>query len=457
MKKLIVGAGILILLIALSVPLINLYTGLPTVTIAKAAENDPTQQAAIAALSKKCGNCHSESYKLPFYASLPVAKGLIEQDIKLGQKYVNFAEALSGKDGKPVPETVLAKTEYEIVHGDMPPARYVALHWNGGLTSAEKKALLDWIAKVRKENYATNAAPQFANGPLQPIKPIEGIDARKAALGEKLYHDKRLSKDDTVSCASCHDLAKGGTDQKRYSEGVGGTLGGINAPTTLNSGYQFIQFWDGRAGDLVAQADGPVNNPAEMAGNWDAAAAKLQQDAEFTQAFLAVYPEGYKKETCTDAIAEYEKTLVTPNSRFDKYLMGDESALNQEEKQGYELFKEAGCASCHVGKLIGGQSFELMGRKADYFAHRGDKLTDADNGRFNFTKADADKHFFKVPTLRNIALSFPYFHDGSVTELRDAVAKMGTYQTGTELAPEDCDRIVAFLKTLNGELNGKPL
>ncbi|MDX9973224.1 MAG: cytochrome c peroxidase [FCB group bacterium] len=457
MKRLVLAVIILGILLIVAVPVTNLFTDLPNVPLAKAAEGDPVQQAALAVLSRKCGNCHSEDYKLPFYASLPVAKGLIEKDIRTGQEYMNYAKALNSDGGKPISETVLAKTEYTIQKGEMPPGRYVALHWNGALNAAEKKAVLDWIAQVRKQHYATGAAPEFANEPLQPLKPIEGINAQKAALGEKLYHDKRLSKDNSISCASCHDLAKGGTDQRQYSEGVGGVFGGINSPTTLNSGYQFIQFWDGRAADLMAQADGPVNNPVEMACNWEEAGAKLLQDAELTQAFLAVYPEGYKKETCTDAIAEYEKTLVTPNSRFDKYLMGDASALTEEERQGYELFKANGCATCHTGKIVGGQSFERMGRKADYFGQREAKMTDADLGRFNFTKDEADKHFFKTPTLRNIALTFPYFHDGSVSDLGQAVEMMAQYQVDASLSTADRDRIVAFLKTLNGELNGKPL
>ena len=240
-----------------------------------------------------------------------------------------------------------------------------------------------------------------------------------------LYHDTRLSADNSISCASCHGLNTGGVDNKRYSEGVGGQFGGVNAPTVYNAAYNFVQFWDGRANTLAEQAAGPPLNPVEMAcHSFDEIIAKLQQDVNFTKAFTEVYPEGYAEKSRTNDIEEFEKTLLTPNSRFDRYLKGEKSAINDTELSGYELFKKYDCATCHVGETLGGQSYELMGVKRDYFADRGLEMTEEDNGRFKQTKADRDKHRFKVPGLRNIALTAPYFHDGSMKTMKDAVKKI---------------------------------
>jgi cytochrome c peroxidase len=258
-----------------------------------------------------------------------------------------------------------------------------------------------------------------------------------------------------VACATCHDLKKGGTDQLPFSKGVGGAVGGINAPTVFNAGFQFIQFWDGRAADLAAQADGPVNNPAEMASNWDEAAAKLSQDTEFTQAFNAAYPDGYKKANCVNAIAEFEKTLVTPGP-FDKYLKGDHNALTDEQKAGLKVFRDTGCTNCHCGPILGGQSFELMGLRKDYFGKRGDVKT-PDYGRFNVTKDEADKYRLKVPTLRNIKLTAPYFHDASTGDLGEAVKTMSRCQLNKALSDRQVAQVVQFLEALTGEYKGAKL
>ena len=283
------------------------------------------------------------------------------------------------------------------------------------------------------------------------------MDPVKAALGERLYHDTRLSGDNTISCASCHDLALGGTDQHPVSDGIRGQKGGINSPTTYNAALNFAQFWDGRAATLEAQADGPPNNPVEMGSNWTPITETLVKDKAFVKEFTAAYPEGINKTTLTHAIAEYERTLLTPNSRFDKYLKGDEAALAADEKHGYQVFQEKGCATCHVGELLGGKSYEVMGLRADYFGARGGKLTDADNGRYNVTKDEKDRHAFKVPTLRNVARTFPYFHDGSKKTLREAVDAMATYQGGEALGEKDAQDVVKFLETLTGEYKGKAL
>ncbi len=232
----------------------------------------------------------------------------------------------------------------------------------------------------------------------------------------------------------------------------------MNAPTVFNAYYNFVQFWDGRAATLADQAAGPPVNPVEMACNsFDEICDKLKADETFNKAFTEVYADGINQANITNAIQEFEKTLLTPNSRFDKYLKGDKTAMNADEVAGYELFKKYNCATCHVGENMGGQSYELMGIKQDYFADRGTELTNEDNGRYKETKDERDRHRFKVPGLRNIALTAPYYHDATQATLEDAVVSMARYEVGEELSQQEVQEIVAFLKTLTGEYKGKLL
>jgi cytochrome c peroxidase len=455
MKK---GLVILIALVVLALifPISNLLRGAPENSLTKAKPADPARAKVFAMLGTKCADCHSSETVLPFYARLPIIGDQIQKDIRVARQRLDYQAELTSTPDKPAGEVLLAKTEAELFAGDMPPLPYLALHWNARLSAEEKTATLAWIHAERAKHHATTGvAPQFQNDVVQPLPEKIDLDVRKVALGNKLFHDKRLSKDNTLSCASCHDLAKGGCDQAQYSTGVGKQVGGINSPTVLNSAFQFIMFWDGRAPTLEAQADGPVNNPIEMASNWQEAIPKLQQDAELTAAFNTTYPQGYSKDTITEAIAIFERSLLTP-SRFDAFLRGKSDALTADEQRGYTLFKANNCTCCHVGKLLGGQSFELMGREANYVADRG-KPTDADLGRFSVTKQENDRHKFKVPTLRNIAITFPYLHDGSTSDLKQVVQLMAKYQNGDKLSSADADSIVAFLNSLTGTLDGKPL
>lgn len=199
-------------------------------------------------------------------------------------------------------------------------------------------------------------------------------------------------------------------------------------------------------------------NPVEMAHkSFDDICARLNEDEGFKKAFTEVYPDGITEANITDAIQEFERTLLTPNSRFDKYLKGDMAALSAEEIAGYELFKKYNCATCHVGENLGGQSYELMGIKADYFADRNTEITFEDHGRNKETKTERDMHRFKVPGLRNIALTAPYFHDGTKQTLEEAVRDMAKYEVGVNLSEEETARLVAFLHTLTGEYKGKLL
>lgn len=298
----------------------------------------------------------------------------------------------------------------------------------------------------------------WAGEPISPI-PLDvdnKLNPKIVALGEILFNDKRLSKDNTISCASCHDLLTGGVDGAQVSIGINGARGPINAPTVFNSGYNFRQFWDGRAKSLEEQAAGPVHNPLEMGSNWTEVLPKLGNDGALVARFKEIYADGVQPHNIQDAIATFERSLTTPNSRFDKYLRGDKAALSDDELKGYQLFKSYGCVSCHQGTNIGGNMFQVFGAMNNYFADRGG-ITTADLGRYNVTKAAADKHVFKVPSLRNVALTSPYFHNGSVNTLPEAVDVMFRYQLGRTAPQADKELISSFLHTLTGEYKGKQL
>lgn len=278
---------------------------------------------------------------------------------------------------------------------------------------------------------------------ITPIPDKIKFDYKKALLGKKLFFEKKLSINNTISCATCHDLKNGGDDGLKTSFGVEGRLGDVNAPTVLNSVFNFSQFWDGRAKDLKEQASGPIENPIEMAHNFDDLVKNLN-DTEYKKDFEIIYDDGITKENIVDAIAEFEKTLITPNSRFDKFLKGDENAISQYEKEGYEIFKNKGCIACHHGVNVGGNHYNKFGA----FSH----IQSINLGRYNVTKDEEDKYYFKVPTLRNIELTAPYFHDGREEDLKDAVKTMAFVQLGRPITNEEINKIVAFLKTLTGDL-----
>jgi cytochrome c peroxidase len=291
---------------------------------------------------------------------------------------------------------------------------------------------------------------KWADEPIQPIPTEISLNAGKVALGEKLFNETQLSHDNTISCASCHSLDKGGTDQLAHSKGIAGATGSVNAPTVFNSAYNFKQFWDGRAETLEAQIDGPTHAAGEMGSTWEEITGKLNQSPEYVAEFARFYPDGIHTENIKDAIATFERSLITPNSRFDQFLKGNQEILTKEEKEGYRTFKTVGCISCHQGMNAGGNLFQEFGVMGDYFNDRGN-ITEADLGRFNVTHQDYDRYVFKVPSLRNVSETYPYFHDGSAQTLEAAVTTMSKYQLGRELSPEEIDSIVLFLKTLDGK------
>lgn len=290
----------------------------------------------------------------------------------------------------------------------------------------------------------------------QPLPQQIKLDEDKVALGALLFNDVRLSLDDSISCASCHLLVAGGADNRYRSIGIHGGVGGVNAPSVLNSGFNFVQFWDGRASSLEEQIEGPVNHPKEMGSNWPLVLSKLGKDADYPALFKKRYLDGMTVANIKDAIATFERSLVTPNSRFDKFLRGDQSVFNVHEKRGYELFQSYGCATCHQGVNLGGNMYEKMGLMGDYFADRGN-LTEADKGRFNVNHNPDSMHEFRVPSLRNVARTAPYFHDGNAATLEEAIAIMAKYQLGRSMPVNDLTDIADFLRTLTGEYQGNPL
>ncbi len=280
----------------------------------------------------------------------------------------------------------------------------------------------------------------FADPMLRPIPGNLPVDRQKAALGKALFFDTLLSKDNTVSCATCHDIDNGGDDGLPVSFGIRGKTGTLNAPTVLNAVFNFRQFWDGRAKDLKEQAKGPIVNPVEMGNTLDNLVATLKK-SPYRRRFEAIYADGVTADNVADAIAEYEKSLVTP-SPFDRYLEGDVDALTPKQKEGLRLFRTKGCIVCHHGVNLGGTMYSRFGVIRSTHS--------ADLGRYDVTKNPEDMYAFKVPTLRNVALTAPYFHDGRTQSLEEAVMIMANVQLGRAMSKEEIGSIVAFLKSLTG-------
>ena len=310
------------------------------------------------------------------------------------------------------------------------------------------RALVSWA--VVAPAVLAGAVEAAAEEPIKPIPVETDADPAVAALGRLLFHDPRLSRDESISCASCHDLATGGDDGQRVSEGVEGRAGTVNSPTVYNAALNFKQFWDGRADTLEEQVDGPVQAAHEMGSLWPDVVATLYQDDHYPDAFRAIYADGITRETIKHALAEFMRSLNTPNSRFDRWLLGDANALTPAELEGYRLFKDYGCVSCHQGANVGGNMFQVFGVINEFFKRRGN-INEADLGRFNVTGNPEDRHAFKVPSLRMAAHTAPYLHDGSAATLRDAVDAMFEFQLGREAPDRHKDLIVEFIKTLAGE------
>jgi len=283
----------------------------------------------------------------------------------------------------------------------------------------------------------------YSEEPITPIPKTIKVDKLKSLLGKELFFDKRLSKNNTISCFSCHDIYNGGTDNLKVSTGIYGQQGTINSPTVLNSVFNFKQFWNGRSDSLSHQAAGPIKDKLEMGNNFPELIEKLNKTSYYTK-FKEIYKDGITKKNITDSIAEFEKTLITPNSPFDNFLNGDIEAISEKQKKGYELFKTIGCISCHHGVNIGGNHYNKFGVMNDVKSFR--------KGRFEVTKKIEDKYYFKVPTLRNIEQTSPYLHDGRFKNLEDVVNFMANYQLGRNISKNDIELIVEFLNSLTAKI-----
>lgn len=282
--------------------------------------------------------------------------------------------------------------------------------------------------------------------PIDPIEPVEVKNPALVELGKMLFFEPRLSRSGFISCNSCHNLATGGVDNLQTSIGDRWAQGPINSPTVLNSFGQVAQFWDGRAKTLAEQAAGPIANPLEMASTHEMAVKVIASIPGYAPYFKKAFGDAEVNiKRITEAMAEFERTLVTPNARFDKWLKGDKNAITQQELNGYKIFKESGCTICHNGAQLGGQSFQKMGVVRPY------KTTNTAEGVKAISGRDQDRMTFKVPMLRNIELTYPYFHDGAVWSLEESVSIMGDLQLGKRYTKQEIDDITAFLKTLTGD------
>lgn len=298
-----------------------------------------------------------------------------------------------------------------------------------------------------------NAQAIFKPLPATAEKADNKLTPEKIALGKMLYYDTRLSKTGNNSCNSCHNLSTFGVDNLPTSKGDAGKFGTRNSPTVLNAATHDFQFWDGRAKDVEEQAGMPVLNPVEMAmPSKDFVVKKLKGITEYQELFKSAFPD--EKDALTyanmeKAIGAFERTLITP-SAFDKYLGGDVQALNADERAGLKQFITVGCNQCHVGSNLGGNMFQKFGLYTDYRPLTNSKGTD--NGKMDITKQASDKDIFKVPGMRNVAKTQPYFHDGSVTDLKDAVRIMGKTQLNKDLTEAQINSIVTFLNTLTADV-----
>lgn len=291
------------------------------------------------------------------------------------------------------------------------------------------------------------AAQALVNEPIRPL-PMKAVgDPARIALGARLFVDPRFSRDSTHSCATCHQLRRGGADGKALSIGPDGKPARFNTPTVYNSSLNFRQTWTGSYSGVDQLLDHVITKPAVFADSWDLMAARLSRDEALSAQFKEVYGDALRPAYVRDALDQYLRSLVTP-SRFDRYLRGEAGAITAEEERGYLRFKSFGCAACHQGINVGGNLFQKLGAMREMPAL---EASGTDLGRYQTTKRNVDRHVFRVPGLRNVALTAPYFHDGSVDTLEQAVELMFKYQLGRTASQQDKDLIVRFLHTLSGE------
>ena len=418
------------------------------------ADREAAKEMANVVLEQKCAACHGENADYNGFINF-LAFGKLRRDVEGARR----AFTLEQDDNMRRELVNMAKMDYVLRTRRMPPTAYTIMH------PASKLTMND--VKIMRHYYDEELIDKAAFAPIVPAeKTTDTLEQTKILLGHMLYFSPALSTTNEVSCASCHDLTKGGTDNLAKSEGVPGAdgkpqLGGVNAPTVFNAETHIRQFWDGRAKDLQEQAGGPPLNPVEMGyskpEDWNDIADKLAADERFRILFDKVYgSKGITAETITDAIAAFERTLVTPYSAFDLYRVGDKEALTEAQIAGMEAFKQYGCYTCHTGATLGGQSFEYINTDSPLRAHA-EGYQEGAYGLKDFTKKEEHKDMFRVPTLRNVALTAPYFHTGTVTELKEAVRIMFECQTSLSPSESTIENVTEFLKAQTGRYNGKPL
>ena len=297
------------------------------------------------------------------------------------------------------------------------------------------------------------AAGSWESEPIAPIPLQADLDGARVALGEKLFHDPRLSRNNAFSCATCHRLGQGGGDGVSRPPTLTGGLHLRNTPTVFNVSLNSRFHWDGGFRTLEDEAEAAINDPTVMNSNWLDVLPKLQSSSDYVSAFNGAFPGGLTKANVLRALGDFQRSLITPNSRFDQFLRGSADALSADEKRGYELFKSYGCAACHQGVNVGGNMFQRFG----IFRNQNQRHEDEDTGRFRVTGVERDRQVFRVPSLRNVALTAPYYHDGRVQTLETAVDLMASRQLGRPLHPDEIRLIVEFLHTLTGEYRGELL
>lgn len=319
--------------------------------------------------------------------------------------------------------------------------------------ACKNKQSKEQTSGIQADSVLLLAKNMFQLLPKEAANTDNAITPEKVLLGKTLYYDNRLSKNNTESCNTCHNLATYGVDNKPTSPGDNGKLGTRNSPTTLNAALHFVQFWDGRMKDVEEQAGGPVMNPAEMSmPDEKEVIARLTKNEGYKKMFEAAFPGEKQPVTFTNmrnSIAAFERTLLTPG-KFDIFLGGDLTALNDQEIKGLHTFMKEGCTTCHAGTLLGGNMFQKYPLYGTHKELTGSTVDDA--GKMQASKNEADKYIFKVPSLRNVAVTWPYLHDGSVKDLDKIIPVMAKGQLNKELTPEQTSDISAFLKSLTGEI-----
>ena len=313
-----------------------------------------------------------------------------------------------------------------------------------------------WVVAEQTTVATSSAIAVDIYEPLAPLPLDVAVDPAQAAIGERLFGDARLSRDRDMACTACHHLESGGGDGLPRAKTASGVTLARNSPTIFNAAFNFAYNWDGAADSLEAHADRLLLNAKIMRADWPELLARLQADPDYARAFAAAYPDGLTKANVLSALAGYQRSLITPNAPFDRYLRGELEALDVAERQGFALFEGYGCIACHQGLNIGGNMYQKFGVFEDVLTPA-DKDATADLGRYNVTGVERDRGVFRVPSLRNVAVTAPYFHDGRAATLENAVETMARVQLGKNLSPDEIDLIVRFLHSLTGEYRGRPL